>query len=335
MLAKEILANRSGRYREHSDFFCTSKGIFGPRVAQVEIGQAARALLQEHLNNHAVQVPGLIKRDLTPSSLWPDAASRLMYAYFGPVLLGPETPEAVRGLVGQVVRQAVMAGARDRLRGPARVMFRGRVMRALAAEIMARRSRGSNADILDIVARAAPDTADPGQLAEVFLSFLFAVVGSVGFLVAWSVYLLGTSPSGPEVQPLHIAREALRLWPVAWLFGRRPAVSHELGGIAVTPQHDVVVCSYLVQRHPAHWTEPDAFRPERWAGTVRSTAYLPFGWGRHSCVGAAIALQFAELVISILTTAYHLQVTQCQDRAHIAAALAPPQFTARLTPLPL
>jgi len=224
VLAREVLANRSGDYREHSDFFYTSSGIFGPREVQVAVGRAVRHMLQDHLDTHAAGVPDLVAHALAPVSRWPDAANHLMYAQFGPALLGPGTPEEVCGLVGQAVRRAVLAGARSRYSAPARIMFRRTVMRALTSELMARRHGSSGTDVLGVIVRSAPADADPGQLAEVFLSCLFAVVGAVGFVVAWSVYLLGTHPQGTGVPPSCIVREALRLWPVAWLFGRRPTI---------------------------------------------------------------------------------------------------------------
>jgi cytochrome P450 len=212
-------------------------------------------------------------------------------------------------------------------------MFRRKVTRALTGEVIARRNGSGGTDVLGAIVRAAPADADPGQLAEVFLSCLFAVTGAAGFVVAWSVYMLVTHPQELGVPPSRIVREALRLWPVAWLFGRRPTAPLELGGIAVTPRHEVVVCSYLAQRHPAYWAEPDEFSPQRWAGTDDNTGYLPFGWGPHSCTGAAIVLQFAELVIGALTSGYRLRITQHQARAQLAAMLAPPPFTMHLTPL--
>lgn len=333
-LAKEILSNPAGRYREHSDFFYTRSGIFGPRDAQIEVGRAVRVLLRDHLDRRAAELPGLIEAELAPLALWPDAANYLLYALFKPALLGPGTPAALTELLDQVVRRAVLAGARQRYPFPVRILFRGKVMRALTREITRRRRQATDdSDVLGVVLRSSPSDADPDQLAEVFLSCVFAVVGSIGFLVAWSVYLLGTNPAEPDTHPSHVVREALRLWPVAWWFGRSPAVEHQLGAFTVTPQDRVAVCGYLVQRNPKHWDEPDEYRPQRWAERGQHNAFLPFGWGPHACTGAAIALHAAELVIGILTTDYQLDIVQHGHRPQIAAALAPPRFTAHLTPL--
>jgi cytochrome P450 len=206
-------------------------------------------------------------------------------------------------------------------------------MRVLSAEIAARRAYGGDrtGDVLDVLARAAPPGAADRDLAEVYLSCLFAVVGSVGFLLGWALYLMATAdPLTGPVPPAWIVREALRLWPVAWLFGRRPIRACDLGGVTVTPADEVLVCGYLVHRDPDHWTEPDRFLPSRWASVSGQEAFIPFGWGPHACTGAAVAMQMVETIVEHVTSTYLLDLTVLDPRPHVAAALAPPRFILRL-----
>ncbi len=332
-IAKEVLGNETGRYREHSDFFQTRTGMFGPRSAQLEIGREARLLLLRYVQERAGALPALVAERVTASSgPWPDAGNRLLFEHFRGALLGDAPSAALSGTVEQVIERAVLAGARDRHSRLARAWFRARVRRVLAAEIAARRARvqGPPADLLDVVARVG--TPSDAELAEVYLSFLFAIVGSVGFLLGWSLYLLGTSDSRAEpVNPAWVVREASRLWPVAWLFGRKPARAHECGGIAVTPADEVVVCGYLVHRDPRHWSDPDEFRPGRWASVSGQRAYLPFGWGPHACTGAGVATRTVEAIVGAITSAHRLEAVAPDPRPQLAAALAPPRFTLRLS----
>ena len=145
----------------------------------------------------------------------------------------------------------------------------------------------SSIDLLDVVAHAAAGDTPDADLAEVFLSCLFAVAGSIGFLLGWSIYLVGTTE---PAHPSWVVREALRLWPVAWQFGRTPSREHQLAAVTAKPTDEVVVCSYLVHRDPAHWSEPDEFRPGRWATGAGQEAFIPFGWGPHACTGAGVRL---------------------------------------------
>lgn len=321
--AKAVLANTGSRYREHSDFFHTSKGILEPRNAQLEIGRAARNLLRDHWSRHRADAARLIG----PVSDWPDTGNLVLYQCFREVL----APRAeLARLVDRVVRHAVMAGARERRSLLARSVLRTRVRRALVAELAARRTQGvtEQKDLLDVLAASAPD-APLAQLSEVFLSCLFAITGSMGFLLGSSLYLRGTTPH-TTADPVAVVREALRLWPVAWNFGRRPAHSHQLGDIPVTTTDEVVVCGYLVHRDERHWPDPTAFRPERWTDGIPSggtSAFIPFGWGQHSCVAAALAIQVVADILRQLPDRW--QVEAHHHRPHVAAALAPPNFTLR------
>ncbi len=213
-------------------------------------------------------------------------------------------------------------------------MFRLRVERELARAIAERRARktGEPADLLDVVASEAGPDVPAVELAEVFLSFLFAIAGSVGFVLGWSIYLLGTNPP-TEAEPAWVIREALRLWPVAWLLGSRPARNHEVAGVAVTPQDEVVVCPYLVHRHPRYWDDPESFRPERWATVDNHEAFIPFGWGPHRCPAAALSLQLVEDILRIVVDGYRLTVTPLSTRPFVGPALAPPRFMLGLAPL--
>lgn len=173
--------------------------------------------------------------------------------------------------------------------------------------------------------------ADPKDLAEVYLSFLFATVGSVGFALGWSVYLLGTHPDSLAAEPSWTVREALRLWPVAWLFARTPSHAQTLGGAEVTPRDLLAVCTYLVHRHPGYWERPDEFVPERWAEAVPDAAYLPFGYGPHTCAGATVTMRLLEDLIELITRDWRLSVTQDGAGPQVGPALAPPRFTAMLS----
>jgi cytochrome P450 len=206
-------------------------------------------------------------------------------------------------------------------------------MRELKRAIGERRARpaGEPADLLDVVVGGAGPDRPAAELAEVFLSFLFAVVGSVGFVLGWSIYLLGTHPR-TEAEPAWVVREALRLWPVAWLLGRRPARAHEIAGTAVTPGDEVVVCPYAVHRDPRHWDDPHSFRPERWAAAPDQQAFIPFGWGPHRCVAASLSMQLVEDILRVIENGYQLTFTPHETQPCVGPALAPPRFTLGLVP---
>lgn len=272
-----------------------------------------------------------VDRMLSPGAAWPDEGNRLLLAHFGAALSHPGSPPVLRTALGQIVERSVLAGARERGSWLSRARYRASVMRVLAGEVRSRRRHlpAEPADLLDVVVSAAGDVPDD-LVAEVYLGFVFAIVGSVGFALGWSVYLIaGTGlPAGTDLS--WVVREALRLWPVAWFFGRRPARPHEIGGVWVTPATEVVVCSYLVHRHPLFWSHCQEFRPDRWAGGTGHPAFLPFGWGPHSCAGASVAMAIIEDTLRILVSRYRLVMTTSGARPCMGSSLAPPPFWLQL-----
>lgn len=332
--SRAVLANRDGLYDDHADFFRTQRGTFGPREAQVRIGRAARVLVQAHIAARADSLAELVEQSLVPVSEWPDAGNWLLHKHLSSVLLAPSSPARLHRLLKDIVERAVLAGARQRRSFLSRAVFRFRVAHALGGEIERRRQRGVHPpeDLLDVVIGEAETDAREDELAEVFLSFVFAVTGSIGFVLGWSLYLLGTSPRTPT-EPGWVVREALRLWPIAWQLGCRPSKSHEVAGVAVTPKDEVVVSPYLVHRHPKHWDEPTRFRPERWATLQNPQAFIPFGWGPHRCPAASLSVGLAEDILRLILGRYEVSVTAHGTRPHVGPALVPPRFTLQLQPL--
>jgi cytochrome P450 len=328
--ARAVLTDDTGLYEESSDFFHE----FGPRQVQVQIGRSSRSLLRALYAARAAGLAESVKQAFVPTSEWPDAGNRLIYRHLADALVAPDSPARLRRIVDEVVLRAVLAGARQRYSRLARAMFRFRVQHELVRAIEQRRMRVAGRpadDLLDVVVGATDPEVRAAELAQVFLSFVFAVAGSVGFVLGWSVYLLGTNPP-TDAEPAWVVREALRLWPVAWLLARRPARSHEVAGVTVTPQDLVVVCPYLVHRHPRYWDDPTSFRPERWAAASSQPAFIPFGSGPHKCVAASLSMELVEDVLRTLCVGYRLSLTPRDARPCIGPALAPPRFTLSLAP---
>lgn len=330
--ARAILSNPEGLYEPHSDFFQVRRGTLASRAAQVRIGGAGRALLGARLAERSSLLPGLVGKWLAPSSVWPAAGKGLVYEYLSSVLLSPDSPPALLRAIDQVVERAVVASARERPSWWRRAALRFRVGVELgrAVEHRRRHPRETPVDLLDAVVGGGTEADIPdADLAEIFLSFVFAIAGSISFALGWSVYLLGTSP-GVRAQPAFVVREALRLYPVAWMLARRPARPHDVLGQAVTPRDEVVVCPYLVHRNPRYWDEPRRFRPERWAVSEERRAFIPFGWGPHSCVAGAMSLQLVEDILKVLLDRHELTVRAKDPRPQVGPALAPPRFSLAL-----
>jgi cytochrome P450 len=125
--------------------------------------------------------------------------------------------------------------------------------------------------------------------------------------------VVGAGPPAPHHLPRlgytrMVLLEALRLYPVGWLVPRTVAEPDLLAGVRLRPGATVLLSPYLTHRLPGFWEEPDEFRPERFAagGSRRHRyAYLPFGAGRHQCLGSHFFLAEGQLAVAGLLSRFH------------------------------
>ena len=335
--ARAVLLNQGKLYEEDSDFFTTRIGLFGPRDAQLNIRRESRALLRQFLEGQGEEaLISLVKANVPAVSEWPGTGNRLVYRHLRPLLLAPDSPPKLLRLLDDIVERVILRRSNLRRSVWQRRILQFRVTLLLSGAIEARQAgpqRPQPLDLLDVVARASAQGQGSAELAEVFMSFVLSIAGSIGFVLGWSIYLLGTHP-GREVPPEWVVQEALRLWPVAWRLARRPAKDHQLSGVSVGAAHKIVACPYLVHRNPEYWSDPEEFRPERWAAAEswRNPAFIPFGYGPHQCVAADLSTQLISKMVAAITRENVLSVASRDERPVPAAALAPPPFCLTLRP---
>ena len=280
----------------------------------------------------------------TLESQWPDTGNWLLYHHLEFALLNKNSPEHLRKSMKQVVKRAVLSGAKDNYNEISRKIFRFSIKVALSKEIKKRRSTLNAtvepSDLLDIIIKATPENLKTSAIIEIFFSFIFSIAGSVGFLLGWSIYMLASNNHAKtfeKAKPSWIVLETLRLWPVAWNLSRKPAVNHTIAGVNVTPQDTVIVCPYAVHRNPNNWKQATTFNPFRWQRESKNhlqhkketksenNTFIPFGWGEHICPAAHLSMQLVEHILTLLTP-YQLTVLRQEAHPPASAALAPPQF---------
>ncbi|MBO1359941.1 cytochrome P450 [Acetobacter sacchari] len=111
-----------------------------------------------------------------------------------------------------------------------------------------------------------------------------------------------------------IVREALRLFPPAFMTGREAVEDAELCGQVIKRGAIVLTPFWMLHRSPTLWSQPNAFDPGRFLRGPEPDrfAYLPFGVGPHVCIGAQLAMAEAVFVLARLLQRYHVAV--CDDR---------------------
>ncbi|MFC5825885.1 cytochrome P450 [Nonomuraea insulae] len=332
--ALRVLHDDEGHYDEVSDFFHVPGGRLEPREAQVAIGRAARTTLRAHLAAHRDLLPAVVA-ELGEVSEWPSAGRAATHRFLAGALLRQDSPPALLELMAQVVRHEVLIRPSGRLARVTRRALWARVVRTVAAEVLARRAgppSGPAGDLLEAVDGATPPGTPAAQVAHVYLQLFRTSVAPVGHVVAWALLSAANHAVDLAAVPAESAvRESLRLWPVAWLLGRPVARAHEVGGVRMEPGESVSVCSYLLHRDERHWPQATRFRPGRWDDGGPRGPYLPFGGGPFTCAGASVAHTLATDLLTALTDGARLEVRGGHGHPHVAGIITPPAFQLRRT----
>lgn len=106
--------------------------------------------------------------------------------------------------------------------------------------------------------------------------------------------------------------EALRLYPLFLMHGRKLLAPVSAGGVELPAGTVVVVSPWLVHRDPSSWPDPERFQPERHlSGTPPKGTFFPFGGGVRRCVGAEFALLEATLATAAMVS--RMELTSARD----------------------
>ena len=114
---------------------------------------------------------------------------------------------------------------------------------------------------------------------------------------------MGDLGSLPYVE--RVVTEAMRLYPPAWLLGRRAIAEYPIGPYVAPARSILLMSPYLIQRDARYYADPDTFNPDRWTPEFRAGlpkfAYFPFGGGPRQCIGESFA--WMELILLVATIA--------------------------------
>jgi cytochrome P450 len=111
-----------------------------------------------------------------------------------------------------------------------------------------------------------------------------------------------------------VVKEALRLYPPAYIIGREATRPAPLGDWTIPAKTSVLVSSWVLHTQASLYEDPMAFDPQRWLdgrtdGLPRH-AYLPFGGGPRICVGNHFAMMEASLVLATLAQRLRFERTE-------------------------
>ena len=109
----------------------------------------------------------------------------------------------------------------------------------------------------------------------------------------------------------NVFRETLRLYPPVGFFTRQTVKTEHMRDKVVPKDASIIISPWLIHRHRELWDNPDHFDPDRYhTATAKESlkcAYLPFSLGPRVCMGAAFALQEANLILATLVRRYRFE----------------------------
>ena len=182
----------------------------------------------------------------------------------------------------------------------------------------------------------------PDEVTGMFISMMFAGHHTTSGTAAWTLIELLRNPDvlarvngeldelyadGVEVSyqalremPLleSSIKEALRLHPPLILLLRVAKEELEVEGFAIHPDQMVAASPSVSNRIPEAFPEPDAFRPDRYLDPHDEDrgnpwTWIPFGAGRHRCVGQAFAMMQLKAIFSLLLLDWEFEAAQPPD----------------------
>ena len=183
-------------------------------------------------------------------------------------------------------------------------------------------------------------TAD--QVTGMFISMMFAGHHTTSGTAAWTLIELirhpewmeqvtaevdavlanGATPSYAALRSMPILeatiKEALRLHPPLILLLRVAKSDQTVLGVTI-PEGSLVGASPAISnRIPASFPDPDRFDPGRYLGERNEELanpwnWIPFGAGRHRCVGAAFAMMQLKTIFAVLLRDWEFAPAQPAD----------------------
>jgi cytochrome P450 len=177
------------------------------------------------------------------------------------------------------------------------------------------------------------------QLRDEVMTFVLAGHETTAMALSWAWWLLSTNPgiaermraelatvlAGPDgprapayadlpsLPYTHaVVAETIRLYPPAWIMGRRLLTDLRVGDWDVPSGSIVLGSPWILHRDPRFWDSATSMVPERWldadgrydetAPGVPRGAWIPFGFGNRRCIGEQFAWTEAVLVLAALAS---------------------------------
>lgn len=223
---------------------------------------------------------------------------------------------------------------------------RRRLVELIEGIIAKRQSEGrKTSDLVYVLTTLKNEDGSPrysaDQITGMFISLMFAGHHTTSGTAAWTLIELLRNPlamrdvvaeldaiyaDGVEVSYQALReipelecsiKEALRLHPPLIILMRKALTEFRYKQWTIPVGKTVAMSPAISNRMPECFPHPDLFDPGRYKPgreeDKQAFAWLPFGGGRHRCVGAAFAMMQLKAIFSVLLRDYEFEMAQPSD----------------------
>ncbi|GAP51526.1 cytochrome P450 [Streptomyces azureus] len=210
-------------------------------------------------------------------------------------------------------------------------------------------------DMLSLLLHATdPDSGEPlttDQICSEILTLAVAGTETTASVLSWILYELARHPDieARVLAELHevlggrpisfadvtrlpylrrVVTEATRLHHTGWLVTRRTTTETRLGEWTLPSGTELAYCQHALHRDPALYPNPSAFDPDRWLDNAQpppAGAFLPFGAGKHKCIGDHFALTELITAVATIVRTVRLELAANQTVRPVARATVRPR----------
>ncbi|NLU82992.1 cytochrome P450 [Rhodococcus sp. HNM0569] len=208
----------------------------------------------------------------------------------------------------------------------------------------------SQRDLLDVLVSIRDDDGNlrfsPDTVTGIFISMMFAGHHTTSGTAAWNLIELLRHPDYmkqvyDELDELYTdkgdgrpeysfaamrqipklessLKETLRMHPPLIILMRVVQNDFTIGDVDIRAGQSVAVSPAVSNRLPEDFPEPDTFDPDRYfeprqEDLANRWTWIPFGAGRHRCVGAQFAMMQLKAIFSVLFQNYDFEMAQPAD----------------------
>ncbi|QLL06591.1 cytochrome P450 [Mycobacterium vicinigordonae] len=214
-------------------------------------------------------------------------------------------------------------------------------VRELVAELVAAyrcSGQGGQSALAMLLEARDEDTGQPMsdcQVRDEVLTLLLAATETSSTTLSWLFYELDRHPEIERevvrelddklgAEPItydnlrdlellkRVVHEALRLHTPNSILTRRTVEEVRLGQFQIPAGVEVAFSPTAIHRDPTVYDDPLAFKPDRWAAEhsapVPRHTFIPFGIGKHKCIGDAFAMTEMLVTAATILRDWHLSL---------------------------